>query len=503
MAYRMLNIGGKWLINGVQLLPSEEIAYYPEREILPYDRFSTSQSIIQSRIGLLNSSKENLKVIITSGLNLLEKLPAKEFFTALQTFSLGETIALDKFKKILIPPKINVFRIIKPSIIDKKTFLNIPLSYFIIYHNPIRIEFFDEEIESIRTFNPSTQLTLNKITKFNLTTGSNLPLDDLGLKLFRDSWRDYFPENDERFCDLFNDLNNKVLCEGYEIYLPLFFDSTESFEDLFSDYRFITANGVIEENLLYWHEINRRFDEENIDASRPLLKPKDLFFNIDIVNNFIDKSELLDVDNSAYKELDYELGFEENLKLANLLLNEGTVEKIVVSSLIPSEYEAIKNVYLSSINEIENIDKLKNSINLINKNIFRPLYDLNLKTIYLHREFFENETPINRDDNSPVNIRIDTSIHFSFNDYVIHESYGLGVYKGLEIVESKGVKNEYLKISYSNNENLYVVINENGAIPPISYAASLTQHLTHYQIINGLKRNSVLKKEHMIMLQKF
>ena len=52
-------------------LPAEEIAYYPEREILPYDRFSTSQSIIQSRIGLLNSSKENFKVIITSGLNLL------------------------------------------------------------------------------------------------------------------------------------------------------------------------------------------------------------------------------------------------------------------------------------------------------------------------------------------------------------------------------------------------------------------------------------------------
>ena len=77
-------------------LPAEEIAYYPEREILPYDRFSTSQSIIQSRIGLLNSSKENLKVIITSGLNLLEKLPAKEFFTARKICLLYTSDAADE-----------------------------------------------------------------------------------------------------------------------------------------------------------------------------------------------------------------------------------------------------------------------------------------------------------------------------------------------------------------------------------------------------------------------
>jgi len=69
-------------------LPAEEIAYYPEREILPYDRFSTSQSIIQSRIGLLNSSKENLKVIITSGLNLLEKLLPKSFLQLARFFTL-------------------------------------------------------------------------------------------------------------------------------------------------------------------------------------------------------------------------------------------------------------------------------------------------------------------------------------------------------------------------------------------------------------------------------
>ena len=450
------NAEARMLSNELSLyLDDDLISYFPEREILPYDHFSSPESIIKERFQILNKVRSSPSILITSSKNLFERYPSKSFFKSLQTFSLGETIALDKFKKILIDNHfLNTERVDSINKFSSRGgILDIWPS---IYQNPIRIEFFDEEIESIRTFNPSTQLTLNKITKFNLTTGSNLPLDDLGLKSFRDSWRDYFPENDERFCDLFNDLNNKLLSEGYEIYLPLFFESTESFEELFSDYKFIAANKVVEENMLYWEEVNRRFDEENIDASRPLLRPKDLFFSLDIVNNFIDKSELLSTEISVYKDLDYDLGFAENLRLANILLNEGTIKKIVTSSLIPSEYEAIKNLYLSSINEIENISELKDGINLINKNIFRPLYDLQSKTIFLHREFFENETPINRDDNSPVNIRIDTNIHFSVNDYVIHESYGLGIYKGLEIVESKDVKNEYLKISYSNNENLYV-----------------------------------------------
>ena len=58
-------------------LDDSEIGYYPEREILPYDRFSTADSIIQERIKLLNSDKKNINIIVTSCTNLFEKLPSK------------------------------------------------------------------------------------------------------------------------------------------------------------------------------------------------------------------------------------------------------------------------------------------------------------------------------------------------------------------------------------------------------------------------------------------
>ncbi|MBT3674646.1 MAG: hypothetical protein HOG09_05900, partial [Proteobacteria bacterium] len=122
-------------------LPVEEIAYYPEREILPYDRFSTSQSIIQSRIGLLNSSKENLKVIITSGLNLLEKLPAKEFFTARKIFHTGEKLSIKELADNLI--QLGYERTEKVELINQFTVRGGVVDlYSSFYSTPLRVDFF-------------------------------------------------------------------------------------------------------------------------------------------------------------------------------------------------------------------------------------------------------------------------------------------------------------------------------------------------------------------------
>ena len=70
------------------------IGYYPEREILPYDRFSTAGSIVQQRINLLNSNKTHFKIIVTSCVNLFEKLPSNEFFVARKKFKVKDTLSI-------------------------------------------------------------------------------------------------------------------------------------------------------------------------------------------------------------------------------------------------------------------------------------------------------------------------------------------------------------------------------------------------------------------------
>ena len=76
------------------LLDDSSIGYYPEREILPYDRFSTTDSIIEDRLKILNSDKKNLKILVTSCINLFEKLPSKNNFLAKKQFRLGDSLSI-------------------------------------------------------------------------------------------------------------------------------------------------------------------------------------------------------------------------------------------------------------------------------------------------------------------------------------------------------------------------------------------------------------------------
>ena len=101
------------------LLDNSMIGYYPEREILPYDRFSTSDSIIQDRLKLLNSDKKDLKIVVTSGINLFEKLPSKNDFLARKQFSLGDSLSIKDLTAIL--EDLNYQRVDKVTSINEYT----------------------------------------------------------------------------------------------------------------------------------------------------------------------------------------------------------------------------------------------------------------------------------------------------------------------------------------------------------------------------------------------
>ncbi len=432
-------------------LDQDLINYFPESEILPYDHFSPPESIIKSRFKILNSNKKDIQVIVSSVKNLFERYQPKSYFDSLATYKVKDEISINEIKSILLEnhfiytervDKINQFS-------QRGGLLDI---WSPIYPNPLRVEFFDDEIESIRFFNQSTQLTINEIDNFNLTNGSLVKLDDLSIKKFRDSWRENFHVNDERVCNIFNDLCNKNLTEGYEIYLPLFFDKTSSFVELFSNYDFFIEEDSISNIRNYWDEINTRYVSENIDSNRPLLSPNQLFFDLNKVISSTRGFNNIKIDNN-FQLIEKTLGFKKNLEQAINELSKQSIKKIVVSTTIPSEYEKLKLKYGPSINEFENINDITDGFNLTIKDVFRPLNDG--KSIYLHKDFFDHNY-IQISSKSNQDLKIDFDINFNKEDYVIHEDYGLGIYQGLEVVETNKKKNEYLKITYAKNEHLYV-----------------------------------------------
>ena len=123
-------------------LDDTEIGYYPEREILPYDRFSTADSIIQKRIKLLNSDKSNINLIITSCINLFEKLPSKKFFVARKSFKTNDLLKIKDLTTSL--DSLNYERTDKVNAINQYAVRGGVVDFYSGFHlNPVRVDFLE------------------------------------------------------------------------------------------------------------------------------------------------------------------------------------------------------------------------------------------------------------------------------------------------------------------------------------------------------------------------
>ncbi len=144
---------------------NSDILLFPENEILPYDHMSMPEYVFKKRFECINKRK-NKYIAITTVKNLYERYHPKSFYKSQKTFEVGSQLNLEDFKLLLNDLNYikvdNVYNIneysIRGSIIDVSLPTNI---------NPLRIEFFDNKIESIRVFNKDSQLTISKIKNFN------------------------------------------------------------------------------------------------------------------------------------------------------------------------------------------------------------------------------------------------------------------------------------------------------------------------------------------------
>ena len=96
--------------------------------------------------------------------------------------------------------------------------------------DPIRIDLFDDEIESLRVFDPQTQLSAGKIDSIRILPAREFPFDDAAIKAFRERFREQFPVDPSR-CPVYRTISEAQLPAGIEYYLPLFFAATVSLFD--------------------------------------------------------------------------------------------------------------------------------------------------------------------------------------------------------------------------------------------------------------------------------
>ena len=148
---------------------------------------------------------------------------------------------------------------------------------------PYRIDLFDDEIETLRTFDPETQRSIDRIEQIELLPANEFPWHKEARSGFRNRWFEHFPNADKN-APVYQDVSNSITPPGIEYYLPLFFDETATlFDYLPGNTLVFTADGLNDAVAAFDAETRARYEDRRHDRFRPILPPDELFLQQDEV----------------------------------------------------------------------------------------------------------------------------------------------------------------------------------------------------------------------------
>ncbi len=258
--------------------PELMVSLFPDWETLPYDPISPHPDLISERLATLwLASEQRLDVMVASAATALQRLAPRAFLAAHAfLFKQGDRLDLGALRSRLTDAGYShVSQVLTPGefavrggIIDL-----FPMGVAL----PYRLDLFDDEIESIRTFDPDSQRTLYKSADVRLLPAREFPLDEAGIARFRQNFRAAF-EGDPSRGKLYKDVSNKLAPAGIEYYLPLFFDQLATLFDYLPDDTRLVLHGDIHGAVEgFWRDSQSRYRLLSGDKDRPLLAPDALF----------------------------------------------------------------------------------------------------------------------------------------------------------------------------------------------------------------------------------
>ena len=145
---------------------------------------------------------------------------------------------------------------------------------------PFRLDLFDDEIESIRFFDPETQRSAEEVDEIRLLPAREFPTDKDAISLFRQQFLDRFDASQAQE-SVFAQVSKGTMPAGIEYYLPLFFDTTATLFDYLHPHTTLMLHGDLQQaSDFFWNDVNERYEQHRYNVTRPLLKPDELFLPI-------------------------------------------------------------------------------------------------------------------------------------------------------------------------------------------------------------------------------
>jgi len=465
--------------------PDLPVLLFPGYETLPYDQFSPHPDIISQRLRTL-ARLPGLKhgIVVTDLPTALQRLPPRTFIDAnALALRVGEELDVEAFRlRLAAAGYASVPQVGEPGefAIRGSLFDIFPMGSDL----PLRIDLFDRQVDSVRSFDPETQRSGDQIERLELLPAREFSLGAESIRDFRRRFRTRF-EGDLTRMPLYRDVGDGLAPAGIEYYLPLYFDATASLFDYLPRGAIVAVPADHDATLgAAWSSIEERFEERRYDIEHPVLAPAEAFITPDDWHVALSASLCLtlggeasadsgaaeivaDLGSAAAPSLRLDQRREESIDAfaATLAAHPG---RVLLAAESPGRRELLLDLlrprgvtprpvagwseFLAGDSPLGiTVAPLASGVALQGP----------LLTLYAEEQLFgeraRQERRRRRSDRDPARI-IQQLADLRTGAPVVHEDYGVGRYLGLATMDAGGVPAEFLVLEYAGGDKLYVPV---------------------------------------------
>lgn len=465
-----------------------ELISFPDWETLPYDHFSPHQDIISTRIETLYRLPTLQQGILILPINtlLLRLAPPSYLKQHSLLIKNGQIIDLQVLRGDLQEAGYYAVEQVMEhgEFCARGSLLDIfPMGS----DKPYRIDFFDNEIDSIRPFDSESQRSLTPVKEIKLLPAHEFATDSEAIKRFKIKFADKFtsPISTSRE-SIFSAINQANLPAGIEYYLPLFFEQTASLFDYFpKNSRLAIVGDINQASSDFWQSLASRYNERCVDLLRPLLPPAELYLRHEQcfeqlkqwpryyfanepllqskagkINLDISLPDNIQVEHKKSRPLanieDFIANFSGRIlfSVESAGRKESLLELLAPLKLAVHEFATLSAFTSSQKTLGVTISQVENSFILNEVNLaFITENELLGQKVTQRRRRSEQQ-----DENYSAEHTLRNLEELTIGQPVVHIDYGVGRYLGLQAIETAGQLTEFVTLEYLRGDKLYVPV---------------------------------------------
>ena len=458
------------------------VSHFVEWETLPYDGFSPHQDIVSQRLSVLSALPDQTGgIVVVSAPSLLQKLPPRTYVSSRSLeLAVGQTLDRNHFIE-----QLTASGYVRVSQVEEHGEFAVRGALFDVFPmgslQPLRIDLFDDEVDSLRYFDPQSQVSADRVSAIHILPASEVPLDEESIREFRHRYRERFEGQPSR-SRVYSDVSNGIAHGGIEYYLPLFFERSANFLDYCPDNSILVTPSELGQILeTTWSEVEERYDICGIDPERPILRPEEAFCTLNDVASRLGKFRKIEYSAHTLAEGDRTLNAAarkppalkietryEDASAALLSFLEQFDGRVLFTADSPGRRESVMDFLRGRGQEIERHETWQEFLGA-DKRIgvaVAPLEDGVLLpnarlAIVSERQLFgdrpRQQSRQRRAERDPETI-IRQLNDLQIGSPVVHADYGVGRYLGLVMLETGGHEGEFLMLEYADGDKLYVPV---------------------------------------------